>query len=74
MTSSIISKISDVLNVNPYCQFFQSLRDVPELESYKIEIKTDSGLDQRIYNAPSMSQITAMWVNNDFPDEHNPVI
>ena len=31
MSTSIVRKISDVLRVNLYCQFFRSLRDVPDL-------------------------------------------
>ena len=65
MSASIVRKISDVLRVNPYCQFFRSLRDVPNLPAKEIHIRCDSGLDQRTYNAPIASQVTAILVEKD---------
>ena len=65
VTPSMISRISDILKANPYCQFFRRLGDLSNLESRKIRIKCDAGLDQRVYNAPSASQVAAIWVGGD---------
>ena len=65
LTALMINKISDILKVNPYCQFFRHLGDVPDLESRNIRIKCDSVLDQRVYNLPSASQVAAIWVDGD---------
>ena len=65
MTLLMTSKLRDILKVNPYCQFFRRLGDLPELISRKIIINCDAGLDQRVYNAPSASQVAAIWVDDD---------
>ncbi|PON70500.1 DNA helicase Pif1-like [Trema orientale] len=70
MTLPTLSKISDLLEVNPYCQFFRSLGSVSDLENHMIQIRCDSGLDQRVYNAPSVSQVAAIWVDDDISAEH----
>ena len=68
MSLSTLAKISSALKANPYCQFFRSLGNVPNLEDHKIKINSDPGLDQRVFNAPSVSQVAAVWVNNDASD------
>ena len=35
------------------------------MENHKIKIRCDSGLDQRVYNTPSSSQVVAIWVDDD---------
>jgi hypothetical protein len=40
---------------------FRSLGNVSNLEEYKIELNTDIGVDQRRYNAPTVSQVAAIW-------------
>lgn len=64
MNLNTLAKIKDILRVNPYCQFFRTIGSVPNLEDHKIKINCDPGLDQRIYNAPSVSQVAAMWVTD----------
>ena len=51
----MIGRINDILEANPYCQFFRRLGDLPNWESQNILIKCDAGLDQRVYNALSAS-------------------
>ena len=65
LVASIVSKIIDILKINPYSIFFQTLSDVSDLESHKIIIKCDSVLDQRVYNTLLSSQVAAIWVDND---------
>lgn len=55
MNSCILEKIIVILKVNPYSNFFQALKNVPNLENYKIHIRSNVGLDQRIYNSPSIN-------------------
>lgn len=64
MTLPILAKLSSSLKANPYCQFFRSLGNVPNLEDHGIKINSDPGLDQRVFNAPSVSQVAAVWVAN----------
>ena len=65
MNSAIIQKLMNILSINPYCSFFWSIQDIPGLESLQIVIKSNVGLDQRVYNAPLESQVAAIWIEND---------
>ncbi|XP_060966757.1 uncharacterized protein LOC133035082 isoform X2 [Cannabis sativa] len=65
LSLSTLSKIIDILNINPYSQFFRNLRYVSKLENHQIKIRSDPGLDQRVYNTPSASQVAAVWVDDD---------
>jgi hypothetical protein len=64
---NIIRKILEILEDNPYVQTFKSIGSVPNLEEYRISLNTDIRLDQRRYNAPTASQVAAMWVEGSDP-------
>ena len=70
MTLPTVSILREALQVNPYCQFFRSLRDVPLLKDHKIRIRCDSGMDQRVYNAPLASQVAAIWVHDEMSTDY----
>ncbi|KAG2713614.1 hypothetical protein I3760_04G185100 [Carya illinoinensis] len=72
MDPSIIAQLMDILRVNPYCTFFRSLGDLPSLEYQKICIKSDPDLDQRVYNAPTSSEVTAIWIEDDTLEQVTP--
>jgi hypothetical protein len=63
----LIRKILGILEHNPYAQVFKSLGSVPNLDEYKILLNTDINLDQRRYNAPTTSQVAAIWVEGTDP-------
>lgn len=65
-----IRKLSNILSCNPYVKIFRSLGSVPNLDEYKIELNTDIALDQRVYNAPTTSQVAAIWVEGNDPQSH----
>ncbi|XP_071913897.1 uncharacterized protein [Coffea arabica] len=54
-----------ILLNNPYAKFFKSLRDIPNLDSYRIVLNCYPGLDQRVYNLPSTSQVAAIWTEDE---------
>ncbi|KAG6732517.1 hypothetical protein I3842_01G182300 [Carya illinoinensis] len=62
---SIIARLMDILEVNPYCRFFRTLSNISSLENHTIRIRSDIDLDQRVYNAPSVSQVAAIWTETD---------
>ncbi|XP_042952259.1 uncharacterized protein LOC122289344 [Carya illinoinensis] len=72
MDPSIIAQLMDILRVNPYCTFFRSLGDLPSLEYQKIRIRSNPGLDQRVYNAPTSSEVAAIWVEDDTLEQVTP--
>ncbi|KAF5476383.1 hypothetical protein F2P56_008106, partial [Juglans regia] len=69
MNPSIIVQLIDILRINPYSLFFRSLGDLPNLENQVIHIRSDAGLDQRVFNAPTSSQVAAIWVENEDADQ-----
>ncbi|KAG6730872.1 hypothetical protein I3842_01G101300, partial [Carya illinoinensis] len=69
MNPSIIAQLIDILRINPYSVFFRSLGDLPNLENQVIHIRSDAGLDQRVFNAPTSSQVAAIWVENEDADQ-----
>ncbi|XP_071677145.1 uncharacterized protein [Lolium perenne] len=63
----VVRKILGILERNPYAQVFKSLGSAPNLDEYKISLNTDIKLDQRRYNAPTTSQVAAIWVEGSDP-------
>lgn len=55
----------DILKINPYSMFLKSLKDVPQLTNFTITLKCDSGLDQCIYNQPTISEVAGIWIEQD---------
>ncbi|KAG7994263.1 hypothetical protein I3843_01G050200 [Carya illinoinensis] len=67
MNPSIIAQLIDILHINPYSLFFRSLGDLSNLENQVIHIRSDVGLDQRVFNIPTSSQVAAIWYPLLFP-------
>ncbi|KAK4383997.1 hypothetical protein Sango_2738000 [Sesamum angolense] len=61
--------IMKLLEVSPYSFFFHSLREIPELHDYKIILRADPGLDQRIYNVATVDQVATIWKDSDECEE-----
>ncbi|KAM0900537.1 hypothetical protein ACQ4PT_020566 [Festuca glaucescens] len=66
----LIRKLLNILSSNPYVQIFRSLGSIPNLAEYRIELNTNIALDQRVYNAPTASQVAAIWVEGSDPRGH----
>ncbi|XP_042972723.1 uncharacterized protein LOC122304515 [Carya illinoinensis] len=69
MNPSIIAQLIDILHINPYSLFFRSFGDLSNLENQVIHIRSDVGLDQRVFNVPTSSQVAAIWVENEDVDQ-----
>ncbi|KAG6679025.1 hypothetical protein I3842_14G110200 [Carya illinoinensis] len=69
MNPSIIAQLIDILHINPYSLFFRSLGDLSNLKNQVIHIRSDVGLDQCVFNVPTSSQVAAIWVENEDPDQ-----
>lgn len=54
-----------ILKINPYCIFLKSLVNIPELPNFYIALRCGSGLDQRVYNLPSVSEVAALWLEQE---------
>ncbi|XP_062179629.1 uncharacterized protein LOC133884291 [Phragmites australis] len=66
---NLIRAILRILEQNPYVQTFKTVGAVPNLDEYKIELNTDIALDQRRYNAPTASQVAAIWMEGNDPQK-----
>jgi hypothetical protein len=49
---------------------FRNLGGVDDLEEYRIELNTDMRLDQRRYNLPISSEVSAVWVESNDLHKH----
>lgn len=62
---SIIKQLQNILNLNPYANLFRRLSNIDNLHEYQIYLKSDTGVDQRTFNYPTVSQVAAMWNETD---------
>ena len=69
---NVISLLMEIMDRNPYAQFFRSLCDIDVDENIRIFLNKSSSLDQRVYNAPSSSEVAAIWID-DFPSNDSQV-
>ena len=60
------------LQHNPYAYFFRSLKNIGDLDTYKIVLKIVVVQDQRVYNKPDVSQVAAIWVDGEDNGECGP--
>ena len=54
-----------ILSNNPYAKFFKNLRNVQNIDNQKSVLNCYPGLDQRVYNLPTASQVAAIWTEDD---------
>ncbi|KAG5614680.1 hypothetical protein H5410_014504 [Solanum commersonii] len=70
----VVRTLMEILKINSYSMFLKSLVDVPQLSDFYIALKCDSGLDQRIYNLPTVLEVAGIWVEQDItnsiPTQH----
>lgn len=64
---NLIRKILHILQNNPYVHTFRTMGSVENLDEYRISLNTNIILDQRVYNAPTASQVAAIWVEGNDP-------
>ena len=65
LRQSIVQNQMDILKINPYCIFLKSLIHIPELSNFYIALRCGSGLDQRVYNLPTVSEVAALWLEQE---------
>ncbi|XP_074304620.1 uncharacterized protein LOC141639371 [Silene latifolia] len=70
LTRIFVSTLMRIMEINPYASFFRSLREIGIHEESRIVIRADPTQDQRTYNAPTASQVAAIWVEDEGSSEH----
>ncbi|KAL6896781.1 hypothetical protein ACP4OV_007353 [Aristida adscensionis] len=64
---NLIRSILIILQDNPYVQTFTRVGSIPNLDDYRIELNTNVTPNQRRYNAPTASQVAAIWLEGNDP-------
>ena len=60
LNGQTVKILMQILRLNPYKIFFQRLHHVPNICHSNIRLNSNPGLDQRVYNLPSTSQVAAI--------------
>ncbi|XP_027151874.1 uncharacterized protein LOC113751927 [Coffea eugenioides] len=61
---TLVTKLEEILKINPYSAFFRGLQDLPDMDDYKIVLETTPAIDQRVFNKPTVSQVGAVWTDS----------
>ncbi|OQU82809.1 hypothetical protein SORBI_3005G023301, partial [Sorghum bicolor] len=64
---NLIRNVLRIMEGNPYVQTFNRIGAIPNLDDYVIELNTNVTPDQRRYNAPTASQVAAIWSDGNDP-------
>ncbi|XP_059275349.1 uncharacterized protein LOC132029943 [Lycium ferocissimum] len=62
----VVKTLKNILLKNPYSIFVKSLINIPKISDFCIALKCDPGLDQRVYNLPSTSEVAGIWAQDNF--------
>ena len=65
LLTEVLEKLRSILTVNPYAKFFRTLINISDYNDFSIIIKDNHGLDQWVFNAPPVSQVAAVWVEDN---------
>ncbi|KAM0884869.1 hypothetical protein ACQ4PT_030728 [Festuca glaucescens] len=58
----VITQMVNILRENPYSEHLRSMGQVEDVDDYRITLNLDQRMDQRRYNAPTTSEVAAVWV------------
>jgi hypothetical protein len=58
----VITQLVNILRDNPYSENLRSMGQVEDVDDYRITLNLDQRMDQRRYNAPTTSEVAAVWV------------
>lgn len=68
--TEIITHLVNILRENPYSEHLRSMGQVEDVDDYHITLNLDQRMDQRTYNAPSTSEVAAVWVEGSERRRH----
>lgn len=63
----VIAILMEVMQYNPYANFFRSLRELDIVENTQIRLNRDPVLDQRVYNVSTADEVAVIWNENPQP-------
>ncbi|GAA0158769.1 hypothetical protein LIER_15712 [Lithospermum erythrorhizon] len=62
---TIVERLVKLMEPNPYSEFLKHVSSLNNIEEYHIVIRSDPGLDQRIYNRPTSTEVTGIWIKDE---------
>ncbi|KAK4344714.1 hypothetical protein RND71_034890 [Anisodus tanguticus] len=68
ISESVVKRLMNILSKNPYSIFVKPLINIPNISDFYIALNCDPGLDQRVYNLPSASQVAGIWTQDNSTD------
>ncbi|GAA0185405.1 hypothetical protein LIER_32693 [Lithospermum erythrorhizon] len=66
LRTQTIAGLVKVMDASPYSHFLKSLSTLDDLERYCIFPKSDSTLNQRVYNKPVSLDVAGVWIEDDY--------
>ncbi|XP_021775482.1 uncharacterized protein LOC110739322 [Chenopodium quinoa] len=67
----IVQLLMQIMECNPYAQFFRSLREISVVESTEIHLNRNPVLDQRVYNAPTANEVAVIWLEETSSSQYS---
>ncbi|XP_050233165.1 uncharacterized protein LOC126681661 [Mercurialis annua] len=68
LNRQLMEKLMSILADNPYAQFFRSLNNYESHKNIEIRIASTVRSNQQVYNAPTSSEVAAIWVEGNSPN------
>lgn len=65
LRQTVVQKLMDILKIIPYRIFLKYLLQISELPNFYIALRYGSDLDQWVYNQPSVSEVAALWLDQE---------
>ncbi|KAL3840262.1 hypothetical protein ACJIZ3_024853 [Penstemon smallii] len=68
LRNDVMSLIVEALSKNPYSVFFKRLRSWDDLKDAHVVLRSNTCLDQRTHNLPTVDEVAAVWRDSDEGD------
>ncbi|GAA0160149.1 hypothetical protein LIER_16768 [Lithospermum erythrorhizon] len=72
LDETVVGGLVTIMNENPYSLFLKHASTLDNIDEYQIFIKSDPGLDQRVYNRPTSTEVAGIWTENEYSDNIAP--
>lgn len=61
-------KTRNIMEANPYTEFFSQLKEQKNIQNIEICIDANTSLYQRVNNKPLVDQVTTIWIDGNNPN------
>ena len=61
----LVALLTELTRLNPYATFFRQLYSMASLSDYRVYLKVSTRPDQRVYNLPTVQDISVIWQDGD---------